>query len=286
VDASPYVFRAYFALPDSIRTPEGEPAQAVYGFASFLLKLLADEAPTHLALAFDASLTSSFRNELYPAYKAQRALPPAALEAQLAGCREVAEGLGIACYADERLEADDILGTLAAGLGAAGHGAIVVTHDKDLAQLVGPRVTLYDFAKGERLGPAEVRRKLGVEPAQVPDLLALEGDAVDGIPGVPGIGRKTAVALLAAFGGVGELYARLDEVPGLPLRGAASCARRLAEHREQVFLARRLAEVVRDGPFPADLERLAWRGADREEVGRVFARYGFRTLDERVPRWR
>ncbi|HEX2254897.1 MAG TPA: 5'-3' exonuclease H3TH domain-containing protein [Thermoanaerobaculia bacterium] len=286
IDASPYAFRAFFSLPDSIRSPGGAPVNAVYGFASFLIKLIADEAPTHLALAFDESLTSSFRNEIYPAYKQQRALPPAELEAQLGACREVGEALGIACYSDERLEADDILATLAVQLAAAGHEVVVVSNDKDLAQLVGPRVTFYDFAKGDRLGPAEVHERWGVEPRQVPDLLGLQGDAVDNIPGVPGVGKKTAQALLERYRDLDHLYEHLDQVPSLALRGAASLARKLAEHRDQAFLSRQLATAVTDGAFPADLEKLELKGADPEKVDLLFERLGFQGIRARIPRWR
>ncbi|HMB53106.1 MAG TPA: 5'-3' exonuclease H3TH domain-containing protein [Thermoanaerobaculia bacterium] len=285
VDASPYVFRAYFSLPSSIETPDGAPANAVYGFASFLMKLLAEEAPSHLAVAFDESLTTSFRNDLYPDYKAQRELPPAELEAQLAACREVAEALGAATFADDTYEADDLVATLVERLPATARG-VVVSGDKDLAQLVGERVTLYDFAKGDRLGAAEVMAKFGVEPAQVADLLALQGDAVDNIPGVPGIGAKTAAALFAHFSDLDDLYARLGEVAGLPIRGAKSLAGKLEEHRDTAFLCRRLATVVRDVSIDASFDDLAWHGADRAAIEALFDRLGFGRIRDRVPRWR
>ena len=290
VDASPYVFRAFFSLPDSIRTKDGAPANAVYGFASFLTKLLGDERPTHLAIAFDGSLTSSFRNDLYPAYKAQRTLPPPELEAQLDLCLEVGRAFGAACYIDERYEADDLIATLVERLvaptKAAGTEAVIVSHDKDLAQLVSPRVTFFDFAKGERLGPEEVVAKFGVRPEQVADLLALRGDTVDNIPGVPGVGAKSAAALLARFRDLGDVYAHLDEVPALPIRGAAALAARLAEHREQAELALSLVRLPRDVAQVADvaLADLAWNGADRATVDALFDRLGFGgSLRERLP---
>lgn len=290
VDASPYVFRAFFSLPDSIRTKDGRPANAAYGFASFLCRLLADERPTHLAILFDGSLTSSFRNDLFPAYKAQRALPPADLEAQLDLCYEIAGAFGAACFIDDRYEADDLIATLVARLvapaGAAGVEAVVVSHDKDLAQLVGPRVTLLDFGKGERLGPAEVAAKLGVRPEQVADLLALRGDTVDNIPGVPGVGARSAAALLARFRDLADLYAHLDEVPALPIRGAASLAARLAEHREEAELALALVRLADDVPRVAGvaLADLAWSGAERGTIDGLFDRLGFGgSLRERVP---
>lgn len=286
IDASPYIFRAYFSLPDSIETPEGRPANAVYGWASFLIKLIADEAPSHLAAAYDGSLTTSFRNRLFAGYKAKRAQPPAELEAQLDLCREVAEALGVPGFVDDEVEADDILGTLARRAAGAGWNVVVVSSDKDLAQLVGERVTLYDFARGTRLGPAEVVAKYGVRPEQVPDLLGLAGDPVDDIPGVPGVGAKTAAALLAVTGDLPGALARLDEVAGLPIRGAGALAAKLAAHRDQALLSRRLATVVTDAPFDADPESLRYRGADRARAEALFDRLGFGRIRERVPRWR
>ncbi len=286
VDASPYVFRAFFSLPDSIRTPEGEPVNAAYGFASFLLKLIAEEEVSHLAVAFDESLTTSFRNELYAGYKAQRELPPPELEAQLGACKELSRAFGAATFSDDRLEADDIIGCVAEQVTAAGHRAVVVTSDKDLAQLVSEDVELYDFAKDDRLGPEEVLERFGCRPGQVPDLLGLQGDPVDNIPGVPGVGKKTARALLAEFDDLDDLYARLDDVARLPFRGAGTLAPKLEEHREIAFLSRRLATVVRDADFDGTLEALAYPGADPAAVDPLFERLGFEKIRDRIPRWR
>jgi 5'-3' exonuclease len=261
VDASPYVFRAYFAPgPD-------RPHRAVYGFIEFLVRLVREEQPEGLAVAFDKSLTTSFRNELYPPYKQQRDLPPRELEEQLAACEEAAAALGAATFHDERYEADDLVATLAEGEEAA----VIVSSDKDLAQLVTDRVTLFDFARAKRYGPADVLEKFGVPPDAIPDLLGLMGDSVDNIPGVKGIGPKGAVALLQAFGSLDAVYERLDEVEALPVRGAKSLRRKLEEHRAMAFLSRELATVVRDvelrGPFT-----LAYRGPDTGKVDALFAR--------------
>jgi 5'-3' exonuclease len=292
IDASPYIFRAYFSLPDSLKDREGHPVQAVYGFASFLLKLLAEERPSHLAVAFDRSLTSSFRNDLYPAYKAHRDLPPPELEAQLAACEEMAAALGAATFVDTVYEADDLIAALLACLereGKAGWTAVVVSSDKDLAQLVDLRTSLYDFGKGARLTAKEVEAKLGVRPDQVADLLGLAGDAVDNIPGVSGIGRKTAADLLARFGHVEELYERLEEVRQTPgIRGGKSLYVKLAEARDLALLSKRLATVARDAPLPpgTSLDSLAYRGADRAAVEGLCDRLGFKTLRERIRVWR
>ena len=157
VDASPYIFRAYFSLPESLRAPDGRPVNAVRGFTSFLLELLEREAVTHAAIAFDESLTTSFRNELFPAYKAQRELPPEGLMAQLADCAAMARALGLFTVAGDRHEADDFIATLCRPLEREGHDVVVVSPDKDLSQLVAERVVVLDWAKGARSGPGETR---------------------------------------------------------------------------------------------------------------------------------
>jgi DNA polymerase-1 len=285
VDASPYIFRAHFSLPGSIKTPEGAPAAASYGFASFLLKLLADEKPTHLAVAFDRNLNSSFRNDFYPDYKAQRVEPPPELVAQITTCQEIAGALGAATFIDDRHEADDLIGTLCGRLEKNGHGAVIVTSDKDLAQLVDDKVSLLDFAKGLRFTPAEVVEKFGVRPDQITDYLGLAGDTVDNIPGVKGIGGKSASDLLARFGHLEDLYAKLDELPRMAaLRGAKSLHAKLAASRDIAFLSKLLATVSRDAPgaLHATLKDLEYKGADAARVEELFKRLGFNKIRDRV----
>jgi 5'-3' exonuclease len=286
VDASPYIFRAYFSLPSSMVDPQGRPVGAVYGFCSFLLKLIAEQQPTHLGVAFDRSLTTSFRNDLYPQYKAQRELPPPELEAQIDDCLEAAGALGAATFIDDRYEADDLIGSLCRELERNGHGAVVVTSDKDLAQLVSDRVGLLDYARQKRYGTAEVKEKFSVHSWQIADLLGLAGDSVDNIPGVKGVGKKTAAALLEAFGDLETLYRRLQEVPALPLRGARLLMNRLEEGREQALLSKRLATVARDAPVATDLRRLQYRGAEPAKVEALFGRLGFQHLHRRIRCWR
>jgi DNA polymerase-1 len=284
VDASPYIFRAHFSLPESLKSPDGARAGAVFGFGSFLLKLIAADRPSHLGIAFDRDLTGSFfRNQLYPAYKAHRDAPPAELVAQLADCEAMAAALGAATFIHDRYEADDLIATLCRQLTAAGHAVVVVTSDKDLAQLVTGRVTLYDFGKGLRFGPAEVAAAFGVRPGQIVDLLALAGDPVDNIPGVAGIGRKTAAEILAAFGSVADLYDRLEELRTSRLRAAKSLYTKLRDARDIAFLSHRLATLAADAPVRADLARLAYRGPDLEAAAALFARLGFKHLGERLP---
>lgn len=284
IDASPYIFRAWFSLPE-MEDPSGRPVSAVRGFADFLVRYLLEHGPTHVASTHDESLTTSFRNDLYPDYKAQRDLPPPELEAQLKGCQEIARGLGIPTFADARYEADDLIATLLQPLVAAGQHGVVVTSDKDLAQLVGPTVEMFDYARDLRYGPEEVVEKFGVTPEQIPDFLGLAGDAVDNIPGVRGVGAKTASALLGHFADLDELYGALDRVAEVPIRGARTLGAKLEASREEAFLSRELATVAVDAPAEATLDELAWTGfplAARE----VFEEYGLGRLLERVKEWR
>ena len=243
VDASVYIFRAWFSMPDAFVNGAGEPTNAVYGFSGFLCSLLEQTAAEHVAIAFDESLTTSYRNEIYPEYKANRDPAPEELKRQFAWARAVAEAMGLRCYADGRYEADDLIGTLATYWRARGHPICIVTADKDLAQLVEDADHWWDFSRNQKLNAAQLTAKFGVTPRQMADYLALTGDSVDNIPGVPGVGPKTAAALLGHFGDLDSLYARVEEVPELPIRGARSLHKRLIEHRDAAELARRLTLI-------------------------------------------
>lgn len=248
VDGSLYIFRAWHSLPDEFFDADGAPVNAVHGFGRFLCELLERETPEHIAVAFDASLTSSFRNAIYPAYKANRELPPPDLERQFVLCRELAAALGLRVLIDHSYEADDLIGSALWGLRAHGFRGVIVSADKDFGQLLGAADEQWDYARNLRWGASGVFDKLGVHPHQVADYLALCGDAVDNIPGVPGIGAKTAAALLAHFGSLDALLERIEEVPYLRIRGAAACAVRLREHGELALLYRRLTRIALDAP--------------------------------------
>jgi 5'-3' exonuclease len=253
VDASLYVFRAWYARVPDIADASGEPVHAVHGFTRFLLDLIERERPSHIAVAFDESLTTSFRNRLYPAYKANRPTAPADLKRQFGHCKAVAAALGLAVLVDGDYEADDLIGSALATLRAHGFRGVIISADKDLAQLVGDDDEQWDPPR-QRWDTAGVRTRLGVDPAQVADYLALTGDASDNIPGVPGIGAKTAAALLGHFGTLETLLARAEEVAFLRLRGAASAARRLREHAAIARLARSLTGIALDAPVPAEAD--------------------------------
>ena len=284
IDALPYVFRAYFAIRD-MTSPNGHPVNAVYGFTTFLLQIIQQEPLTHLGIAFDESLTSSFRNDLFPDYKANRELPPPELERQLTYCQSVARALGASVFVDQQYEADDLIGALAHQAAKQGHDVVVVTNDKDLMQLVTSDVTFYDYAKGRRFDPDGVKAHMGVRPDQIADLLGLQGDAVDNIPGVKGVGAKTAIALLQAFRDIEAVYNNLAHVETLPLRGAKSLSRKLVEGRESALLSKQLATIALDAPAVYDPRAMAYHGACAAEINPLFEELGFRRLAQRISHW-
>ncbi|MDR9453902.1 MAG: 5'-3' exonuclease H3TH domain-containing protein [Wenzhouxiangella sp.] len=245
VDASVYIFRAWFSMPEGFENPQGQPTNAVYGFARFLCELIEHTQTQQLAIAFDESLTSSFRNELYADYKANRDPAPADLKRQFAWCRDLVGALGVPAYWSDRYEADDLLASLAGHCQNQNTPICVVTGDKDLAQLVlGPDDSWWDFARNRRLDRLGIHAHFGVHPYQIADFLALTGDSVDNIPGVPGIGPKTAAALLHHFDNLDAILARIDEIEWLSLRGAKRVATALKTHQDAARLARQLTGLA------------------------------------------
>ena len=243
VDASVYIFRAWFSMPDEFVNASGEPTNAVYGFSGFLCSLLEQTSAEYVAIAFDESLSTSYRNEIYPQYKANREPAPPELKRQFAWARAVAEAMGLQCFSDPRYEADDLIGTLAGHWRQRGHSICVVTSDKDLAQLVGEDDYWWDYSRNQKLNARQLTEKFGVMPEQMADFLALAGDSVDNIPGVPGIGPKSASALLGHFGDMDSLYQRLAEVPHLSIRGAKSIHRKLQDNQHAAELAKKLTLI-------------------------------------------
>ncbi len=252
VDASMYVFRAWHSMPDEFHDAEGWPTNAVHGFARFLLELLDRARPQHIAVAFDEALDSCFRNTLYPAYKANREPAPEALKRQFVHCRDLCVALGLVVLSHRQYEADDLIGSALRHARRHGHRGVIVSADKDLSQLLEDGDEQWDFARGQRWGADGVRDRQGVHAHQVADYLALCGDAVDNIPGVPGIGAKTAAALLAHFESLDALLERVEEIPFLRFRGAASIAAKLRANGEQARLFRQLTTIACDAPLDHD----------------------------------
>ena len=247
LDASIYIFRAWFAVPPTWVSSSGMPTNAVVGFAGFLAGLIEHDPRGRFLAAFDESLGSCFRHRIHPGYKQRRALPDPALAFQLRACRELAEALGINCAASPRYEADDLLASAARHARAAAHRCVVLSRDKDLGQLLAEEDdVLWDFPKREPQDRAAWQACHGIRPEQLAARLALTGDSIDDIPGVPGIGERTAVALLARYEDIEEILGDLPGIAASGQRGAARIVAALQAHASQLRMARQLTELADD----------------------------------------
>lgn len=249
IDASVYVFRAYYSMPDDMVDAEGNPVNALYGFCRFLGDFIEQVNPEYIAVLFDESLSKSFRTEIYPEYKANRDPAPPELKRQFQQCRRFTRALGLMEHASPSYEADDLIGTLVEHGRRVNRPSTIVTRDKDLTQLLSKEDVFWDFAGKGKLGYDSIPDVFGVWPEQIADFLALAGDAVDNIKGVPGVGKKTAEALLTHFGSLEEIYDNLDKVHEVNVRGAKSLGDKLANHRDDAMLARKLTGIACDAPI-------------------------------------
>lgn len=252
IDSSVFVFRSYYSMSTDLVDSSGQTNHAVYGFARFLTRFIRQTQPRLIATAFDEALTTSFRNEIYPPYKANRDPAPEDLKRQFKLCQRLARLLGVSVFADNSYEADDLIGTLHQTYANRGHAICVVSADKDLAQLIRPSDWWWDYGKSKPMGFEALTEKFGVRPDQVCDFLALAGDQVDNIPGVKGVGAKTAQALLNHFGDLDSLLSRINEIEFLSFRGAKSCQKKIKTHQEDARLSRILSKIVLDAPLEND----------------------------------
>jgi len=275
IDASVYVFRAWYSLPDHVRDDDGNPTNALYGFARLLCELLERRRPDYAAAAFDESLGGGFRARLYPAYKANREPAPPELKRQFQLCREFCRHLGVAEFASHEYEADDLIGSLAARVRREGLRVTIVTRDKDLSQLIGPGDVYWDYGGDTEYRYEEIAARFGVAPERMADYLALTGDAVDNVPGVPGVGPKTAAALLGVFASLEELYADLEGVAQLPLRGASGVRERLRLHRDAAYRARELTRICCEAPLAGGREVVRRRSPDLAALAAFCHQHGF-----------
>ncbi len=249
IDASVYVFRAYYSMPDDMVDDVGNPVNALYGYCRFLGDFIEQVKPDFIAVLFDESLTSSFRNQIYPEYKANREPAPEELERQFKQCRRFTRALGVMECASAEYEADDLIGTLVEHGRRHGRPSTIVSRDKDLVQLLGEEDVFWDFAGKGKLRYKSIPDVFGVWPEQIADYLALAGDSVDNIKGVPGVGKKTASALLQHFGSLTDIYDNLDRVHEVNVRGAKTLGSKLEAHRDAAELARRLTGIACDAPI-------------------------------------
>lgn len=272
VDAHSHALRAYHSL-QPMSAPDGLPTNAIFGLAGLLHRLVFEDRPDYLAIVFDAPDDSrtTFRSSLYPAYKAHRSARPADLTAQMAPLRDLARAFGLTPLEHPSYEADDLVAALVGIAEDGGLETTILSADKDLMQLVSERTTLWDSMRGRRYTPTTVKEKLGVPPGAVADYLALVGDSSDNVPGVPGIGPKSAAKLLETFGDLDGIYARLDAL-------GPRERTRLEAHRELALLSRSLTRLAADAPLPCPLEGFAHRLPPIEPLAAMFSRLGFRAF--------
>lgn len=257
-------------MPDDMVDGEGNPVNALYGFSRFLGDFMEQVTPEYIAVAFDESLTTNFRTSIYPEYKANREPAPDDLKRQFELCRRFSRALGLMDVSDPMYEADDLIGTLVEHGRRQGRPSTVVTRDKDLAQLIAREDVFWDFAGRGKIGYDRVPEVFGVWPEQIADFLALAGDSVDNIPGVPGVGKKTAGALLGHFGSLDEIYANLDKVHEVEVRGAKTLGAKLEMHKDAADLARRLTGIACDAPIDNAEEALQPNAPDLGAINALF----------------
>ncbi len=273
VDGSSYLYRAFHALPP-LTNSKGQPTGAVKGVISMLRRLEKDYPDSPIAVIFDAK-GKTFRDELFAEYKANRPPMPDDLRAQIQPIHDIVDAMGLPRLVIEGVEADDVIGTLAAQA-EADRPVVVSTGDKDMAQLVNAHVTLVNTMTDTRMDEAGVEAKFGIPPSLIIDFLALMGDKIDNIPGVPGVGEKTALALLQALGGIRDIYARLDEVPTLEIRGAKSLAKKLEDSRDAAELSYELATIKCDVALDVSIADLQHQPADNSRLLMLFRELEFK----------
>lgn len=294
IDASIYIFQSHFSPYVECYDRDGNELSAVYGFIQFLLQFLRRANPDHAAIAHDGSLFCGFRHQLCPNYKSNRELPDENLAMQLNACVEVCEVMGLPAFSSRVYEADDIIGTLARNirqqLQQQSFAINILTKDKDLAQLLEQEEDcLWEFSQNQRRFAADISSDMGVRPDQIVDFLALAGDSVDCIGGVPGIGAVKARALLTHFANLQDIYRNIEQVKLLPIRGARGVADKLVEHRQSAELSYRLATIVCDVQDQAEtfarvaLQDLEIDALDLDELRSFLVEYRFQSEEsERI----
>ena len=279
IDGSGFIFRAYHALPPLTRKSDGLPVGAVSGFCNMLFKIIEDQkgsnAPTHLVVVFDAK-GKTFRSDIYPEYKMNRPPAPEDLIPQFPLTRDATRAFGLACIEQEGFEADDIMATLAVQAREAGGHVTIVSSDKDLMQLVGNGVEMYDAMKNKRIGPEQVEEKFGVAPNRVIDVQSLAGDSVDNVPGAPGIGVKTAALLINEYGDLDSLLERASEIKQPKRRET------LIDNADQIRTSRDLVTLKTDMEMDCDFDDFQVQAPDPEVVLKFLAEMEFRTMSARI----
>ena len=274
IDGSAYIYRAYHAIAP-LSNSKGLPTNAVYGFVNMLRKLIKEKQPEYIGVAFD-SRGPVFRHELYKEYKANRPPMPEDLAPQIPYIHSLIKGFNIPLLEEERYEADDIIASLAVQLSAKGHEVVIVSGDKDLLQLVAEKVVMWDPMKDQRMTPETVEKKYGVTIAQLLDYFALIGDSSDNVPGVPGIGPKTAAKLISEYGSLDGIYAAVDAMKKSKMK------ERLIAHRDEAYLSRKLIRLREDLTIAETLEDFRFRQSNEEALGKLYQELEFTSLHQEL----
>ncbi|MEC7691258.1 MAG: DNA polymerase I [Pseudomonadota bacterium] len=274
VDGSSYLFRAFHGLPP-LTNSKGQDTGAIYGVINMLRSLIRQYNPTHMAVVFDAK-GKTFRDDMYKEYKANRPPMPEELRSQIAPLHDIIRAMGLPIIVEEGVEADDVIGTLSRQATEKGIDTLISTGDKDMAQLVNEHVTLINTMNNQIMTTEGVKEKFGIPPELVIDFLALKGDKVDNIPGVPGVGDKSAQALLNGIGGIKDIYENLDAIAGLSFRGSKTMADKMREYEEQARLSYDLATIKLDVEMDFQPETLVPSEADNTKLAALFAEYEFK----------
>ena len=280
VDGSSYLFRAFHGLPP-LTNSKGQDTGAIYGVVNMLKSLIKQYNPTHMAVIFDAK-GKTFRDDIYKEYKANRPPMPEELRSQIEPLHAIIRAMGLPVIVESGVEADDVIGTLANHATAKGIDTLISTGDKDMAQLVNEHVTLINTMTNQLMDVDGVNTKFGIPPELVIDFLALKGDKVDNIPGVPGVGDKSAQALLNGIGGIESIYQNLDKIADLSFRGSKTMAAKMQEYEEQARLSYTLATISIDLDLEYDVETLTPQQADNEQLRDLFAEYEFKRWHSEV----
>ncbi|WP_045973037.1 DNA polymerase I [Xenorhabdus doucetiae] len=274
VDGSSYLYRAYHAFPP-LTNSSGEPTGAMYGVLNMLRSLIMQYKPSHVAVVFDAK-GKTFRDELFAEYKSHRPPMPDDLRLQIEPLHKMVKAMGLPILVVSGVEADDVIGTLALQAEKEGRSVLISTGDKDMAQLVTPNITLINTMTNTILGPEGVKEKYGIPPELMIDFLALMGDSSDNIPGVPGVGEKTALGLLQGIGGLDDIYARLDDIASLGFRGAKTLGGKMEQHKEVAYLSYQLATIKTDVELDKTCLDLSVMPPDADELLALFSHYEFK----------
>lgn len=272
IDTSIYIFRGWHGYSEEMVDAEGKPSNAVYGFTEFLHQLIELEQPEYIACAFDAKQTDSYRREIYPEYKANRPPAPEELKHQFKLCRDFCRAAGLADFSSNRFEADDIIGTLAARLREQGYSITILSADKDLAQLIKPGDIWWDFARDKIMHYRDVEKSFGVKPELIADLLALSGDKIDNIPGIPGIGYKMASNLLSKYPGIEQILENIGDISKMKFRGSKRIQQLVDEHQHILPMNKQLTTIVTDCKFKGPKQDLRWQGINENALHSMFDR--------------